>query len=199
MKKIIIDFNGDGFNSIAVIHEEAESIEFISGGRIKDHAFVPPLCFGISGEDRIVKLRDALLEMVPLPEGSSAAPLMEELVARRKEYESSLAERDILMGFLKALEKEKETWDRQVLSMENNHQDLVFNLQTMIDFLKIQNDELNEKVARVRKNKNAAIEEFKAENLLLKNQLGEKQRTQESLRGQLAEANRIIGELRHEL
>ena len=197
MKKIIIDFDGDGFNSIAVIRKEAENIEFISGGRIKDHAFVPPLCFGISGKERIVKLRDALLEMVPLLEGSSTAPLMEELVARRKEYESSLAEKDMLMGFLKDLEKEKETWNRQVLSMEGNHQVLIANLQTMIDSLKEENDEIKGEVSRIRKNKNFIIENLQAENILLKNELIEEQRTPESLRGQLAEANRIIGELRH--
>ena len=187
----VLRFKKLRINTAAICFGDA--IDFIRGEQITEKLHIPPTGVCIQGKENLQLLRDALLEMVPLSEGSSTAPLMKELVSRREEYEASLKERDFLERALKILEQEKETWNRQVLSMEGNHQTLVDNLQTMIDSLKEENDEIKGEVSRIRKNKNFIIENLQAENILLKNELIEKQRTPESLRGQLAEANQDPG------
>ena len=202
----VLRFKNLKIKTLAIITEG--NIDFIRGEDIREGAHIPCTGVGISGKENLLALRDALLEAVPLPEGSAKAPLLEELASRRKDFTDSLEERDKLLDLLAkekthhsterglrlTLEKEKETWNKQILTMQGNHDIAINELQLEMNELFKSNQEFSEQVDRIRKSRNKAHEELASQKIVFENDSIEMRRVMQDLSARLVDAERLIGE-----
>lgn len=137
-------------------------------------AYMPALLIGIGGAENLALLRDFLIEEFPLQKQEDAVTLGPLTPTGQVLVIEEL--REIVKQLRAELEKGKETWNRQILTMETNHKIKEEELQYQLAFLKDQNTALSEDLDRILKSRTKQGETLKAEKIILENELEETKR-----------------------